>query len=82
MIPNLAVAYAKYLSPRFHAWANQAVIERISRHWLARRRLPPHGRGRCWSLIVISCTMLTQVSMNASGPEVTTRLSNGDVTMT
>lgn len=29
VIPNLAIAYAKYLSPHFHAWANQAVIERM-----------------------------------------------------
>jgi hypothetical protein len=28
-IANLAIAYAKYLSPQFHAWANQAVIERM-----------------------------------------------------
>ena len=29
VIPNLAIAYAKYLSPHFHAWANLAVIERM-----------------------------------------------------
>ena len=27
--PLAAVAYAKYLSPEFHAWANQVVLERI-----------------------------------------------------
>lgn len=27
--PSLAVSYAKYLSPKFHAWANQAIIERL-----------------------------------------------------
>ncbi len=36
VIPNLAVAYAKYLSPRFHAWASQAAIE--LKLWSAHRR--------------------------------------------
>lgn len=31
-IPNLAVAYAKYLSPQFHAWANEVIVERIQEH--------------------------------------------------
>jgi hypothetical protein len=29
VVPNLAVAYAKYLSPQFYAWANQVILERI-----------------------------------------------------
>lgn len=28
-VANLAIAYAKYLSPEFHAWANSVVVERI-----------------------------------------------------
>lgn len=27
--PRLAIAYAKFLSPAFHAWANRVVIERM-----------------------------------------------------
>lgn len=28
-IPNLAVVYAEYLSPRFHAWASEVILDRL-----------------------------------------------------
>lgn len=39
--PLMAVSYAKYLSPEFHIWANQVILERIEE-----RRDPELGMSR------------------------------------